>query len=501
MIAVPDTNQIREADRFTIQHEPISSINLLQRATQKLFVALKPERKKFKHFIIFCGPGNNGGDGLTIAKHLLTEKKSVSVYVLQCHKYSAEFLQCLHELEYQQQQIHFIKSKKDFPTIASNDCVIDALFGSGLSKPLSGIAAQLVQHINKNSSPTVCIDIPSGMHADVLMKSPCIHAHRTLSIQFPKLSFFIPDSGQHVGEFQIVNIGLLKNAIAQNDWKHFLIEAADVKKILHPRNKFDHKGKFGHALLVAGSHGMYGAATLAALACMRSGAGKTTLFTDDLFAKEISVAHPECMTNTSSFSNLLSVINQNYTAVGVGPGLGGRMKKEIDLQKLFATTKIPLLLDADALNELSRNKKLLYHIPANSILTPHVGEFDRLFGTSANGFIRHEKQISASKKFNCIIVLKGAYTCISTPDGKCYFNSTGNAGLAKGGSGDVLSGIITSLLAQHYSTLHSAIAGVYLHGLAADLATKKIHINSLLATDVVNNISNAFKRVMKNESN
>ena len=414
--------------------------------------------------------------------------------------YKAAIAYCENELKAISHPITYIKTEKDFPEFGKKICMVDALFGSGLNKPLNGIPERLVNRINQKSTHTVSIDIPSGMMADVLNKDEYILAHRTLSIQFPKLSFFIPETGNHVGDFELVDIGIDKQFIQKIKTNNFLIEETDIKKILKPRKKFDHKGKFGHALIIAGSEGMYGASVLSSLACMRSGDGKTTLMTDKHFATQLATELPECMTFTSTQSELLKSVNEKFSAVALGPGLGSRLKNEIELKKIFSSIKIPLLLDADALNAISKNKSLLNQLPVNTILTPHVAEFDRLFGTSANGFVRHKKQIAASVKYNCIIVLKGAYTCISTQDGKSYFNPTGNAGLAKGGSGDVLTGIIASMLAQKYSPLQAAITGVYLHGLAADLATQKIHQASLLATDVIQNISKAFHYLQANDS-
>ena len=495
MIPVPDIKQMREADLFTIQNEPISSLQFLQRAAKKLFSALKSERKKFNRFIIFCGPGNNGGDGLAIANHLLSEKKLVQVFALQSGKYSEEFLACKKNLEQKHKsKIQFIKSASDFPAFKKSVCIIDALFGSGLSKPLNGIAKQLVLHINKQKAYVVSVDIPSGMFADKI-SGTFIHATKTLSIQFPKLAFLFYETAQTVGHWKTIDIGIHPDFISNLETDNYLIEKKDVRKIWKPRNKFDHKGKFGHALIIAGSNGMYGAAVLSALACLRSGAGKTTLSTDESFAKTLALQLPECMTNTMQQNELLKIINQNFNAIAIGPGLGNRIEKDYQFDKLLRALKIPTVLDADALNYISKNKSVLNSLQPNIILTPHVAEFDRMFGKSKNSFQRHKKQMAASKKYKIIIVLKGANTCITSADGKSFFNPTGNAGLAKGGSGDVLTGIIVSILAQNFSSLLAAIAGVYLHGLAADIACKKLAQESLMATDVIQHISNAYHQL------
>lgn len=278
------------------------------------------------------------------------------------------------------------------------------------------------------------------------------------------------------------------------------IDGSLVNKILKPRDPFTHKGNYGHACLVAGSYGMMGAAVLCAKGCLRSGVGKLTCFIPKVGYGVMQTSIPEAMVKVCGKKYIKEIDDlNNFDVLGIGPGIGIYKSHALLLQKIFLEYKKPIVIDADALNILSANKKLLQRIPAESIITPHPKEFERLFGKSDSDIERTAQALQMSHQYKIFIVLKGHHTLIAAPDGKTWFNSTGNAGMATGGSGDVLTGILTGLLAQGYSSLEACLLGVYLHGLAGDIAAEELSQNALIAGDIIDNLGNAFKQVISHE--
>jgi len=489
--------QIRAADQYTIKHEPISSIDLMERAANAFsekFIALFPNSKSI---LLFCGPGNNGGDGLAIAR-LLSRHATVSVFYLDAKEYSPDFNINLNKL-LKRKNIHTVKisNKENFPVIKNNSIIIDALWGSGLNRNITGLGAELIKHINASGAKIVAVDIPSGVFADKPSSSVKIKANYTITLQQPKLVMLLPQYYEYVGDWCAIDIGIDRNYINTIDSNYFLVEKNDIHKILKLRKKFDHKGVYGHALIAGGSYGKMGAVVMASNACIKSGAGLTTVYIPACGNKVLQTAIPECMCIMDKAEKQLSQFNalKDFKTIGIGIGMGTSPATSKAFLSFLKSYKLPLVLDADALNIISSVKKNVSFIPEHSILTPHPKEFERLFGKAENDFVRLELLKNSAIKLNCVIVLKGANTAIATPDGKIYFNTTGNPGMAKGGSGDVLTGIITSFLAQGYTSFECAMMGVYLHGLAADLAIKKIHPNALVASDIVNHISDAFKKI------
>ena len=487
-------SQIRSADAYTIQHEPVSSINLMERAAAACVEWISKNAEKNYSFKIFCGPGNNGGDGLAIARMLLNAGFETKVFIVrESDKYSADFLENEKRLSnYHPLAIQNIKSEKDFPVIGYDDCVIDALFGTGLSKPLTGIFSKLIESINSSDAEIISIDLPSGLYADQHSDGVAIiHANHTLSFQLPKLAFMFAENEKYVGDFHLLEIGLDREFIAEIPAANNYLSKYFLQTLLKPRKKFSHKGNYGHALLVAGSKGKMGAALLAAKGCLRTGVGLLTMHVPETGIDIMQISCPEAMVAIGEMDF------NKYAAIGIGPGIGIEAGAKEILKKYFHFAKAPMVLDADALNIISEERELLKLIPANSILTPHPKEFERLAGKTENDFERHELQLFFSKNHKVYVVLKGAHTCITTPDGISYFNSTGNPGMAKCGSGDVLTGIITSLLAQGYSSLESALLGVYLHGLAGDIAADKKGMDGMITRDVVNGVGEAWKNLRK----
>ncbi len=496
---VPDSQQTRDWDAFTIAHEPIASIDLMERAALAFsdwFQIHFPDVDRPVH--IFCGPGNNGGDGLAIARILHGRFFSVTVFL--CYtdgNTSADFRANLERLpRLQELQIIELHSRDPLPAIPQNAVVIDALFGSGLNRAPEGDFERLILHLNANAKTLVSVDIPSGLFADRHTAGTSIHAHHTLSFETPKLAFLFPENAERVGEWSVQPIdlhpGFKENLAASNHY----INLELIRSFIRKRKKYDHKGTYGHALLIAGSFGKAGAAILSARACLRSGVGLLTVHVPRCAYEVLQATVPEAMVspdwNQYFFSKPPESLDA-YQAIGIGCGLDRQGETATALLQLLEATNRPMVLDADALNLLSEHPDWHAKIPKNSILTPHPKEFERLFGKSENDFERNALQRRKAQDLKVYILLKGAHSCIATPEGVCYFNSTGNPGMATGGSGDVLTGILTGLLAQGYSSLEAALLGVYLHGLAGDLAAEAGSMEALVAGDLVGKMGEVFQ--------
>lgn len=482
--------QMQQWDAFTIQTEPIESIQLMERAAAKCVAWIEENFFRYQKFKIFCGKGNNGGDGLAIARMLIEKGYSAVVYILEFGaKGTNDFQINLQQLHPVLKEIHFIQSENFFPFISEVDIVIDALFGTGLNRPLQDLSAALVQHINRSQATIISIDVPSGMRIDKSSKNyPVITAHTTLSFQAPKLCFFMAENAENFGEVHLLDIELHEDFLETITVQAETVEKDFIAPSIKPRNAFAHKGNFGHVLMMAGSIGKTGAAIISSGAALRTGCGLVTTNLPSASIQALHARFPEAMIQLREEG--LSDIGK-FSAIAVGPGFGIDVPSQQLLKQVLQSFFKPIVIDADALTILSLQKDWLKLIPAGSILTPHPKEFDRLFGVCENDFERMEKAVELSKQYACIIVLKGHHTLIAA-NGKAYFNTSGNVGLAKGGSGDVLTGMIVSLLAQQYPSLHAALIGVYLHGLAADLALEQQSYESLLATDVINTIGKAF---------
>jgi ADP-dependent NAD(P)H-hydrate dehydratase / NAD(P)H-hydrate epimerase len=496
-VNILNAQQIREWDQYTIQHEPISSINLMERAAAKCAVWIENRHIKEREIKVFCGKGNNGGDGLALARMLLIAKYKITVYILESGKPgSADFEENLKRLHDLPLEIYYLKTQSDFPDIEFTDILIDALFGSGLNKPLQDLSAALVQHINRSSAPVISIDLPSGLFMDsTSLGNPVIEADHTLTFQVYKTAFLVQENAKFIGEVHVLDIGLDAQFLEQINFNKELVDKRLIRHIYKPRNKFAHKGTFGHALLITGSYGKAGAAILASKACLHSGVGLLTCYLPSSAYTIMQTALPEAMVITDRTERLLTQLPEEidkYTTIGIGPGIGTAEETQEVVAKLVQQFKRPLVIDADALNCISLHKELLTKLPPHSILTPHPKEFDRIFGEHSSDFDRMATAGKKAKELNIIIILKGHHTLIAMPGGKAYFNSTGNAGMAKGGSGDVLTGILTGLVAQKYEPVQAAILGVYLHGLAGDLAASSISQESMTATDIITFLSQAF---------
>jgi NAD(P)H-hydrate epimerase len=482
--------QQREADRYTIENEPVSSIDLMERAAQKCTDWLVEHYDTTFNFSIYCGPGNNGGDGMAIARMLCNKGYAVKAFGIGTpDDWSAD--RRMNTDRFADHCKGNYISSLSYPLEAMGEkCVlVDALFGSGLSRPLHGEYSELVKQLNALTCDIVSIDLPSGLSADNLPAETdaIIFATHTLTFQTPKRTFFFPSSGKYTGDWYVLDIDLhadYMNTVACSD---FVPEFFDIKQFIKPRKKFSHKGNYGHGLLVAGGKGKSGAALLATRACLRSGIGLLTVHVPSIALDVLQFGAPEAMVNTDSNADSISDLPElleRFSAIGIGPGIGTASHTAKAVHQVLMSDQ-PLVIDADALNILSENKEWLRWMNGRAILTPHPKEFERLAGVAEDDIGRHELQRRFSMEHDVVVVLKGAHTCITTPDGQSYFNTTGNAGLAKGGSGDVLTGIILAFLSQGYSPEHSALLGVWCHGAAADLVATEKSMEGMLPSDVI----------------
>jgi len=496
------SDQIREIDDFTINHEPILSVDLMERAARQLFMWYVDRFERNRRLFILTGPGNNGGDGLALARLLSEERYDVEVhYIRFTDKTSSDWESNFQRLQRDSRIIRSIITSADqFPVISPDDVIVDAIFGSGLTRPVEGLPYEIIKNINKTEALKISIDIPSGLFGeDNSNNNPdaIVRADYTLSFQFPKLSFMFAENEAFTGKWEVLPIGLSEAAIRNTSSPYIYLGRNDIVPLLKRRKRFDHKGVFGHGLLVAGSVGKMGAAVLGAGAALRTGIG---LLTCHIPASGISILQtsvPEAMVQTDESEECISKIEvkSSFSAAAAGPGLGVGPATQKALYDFIANFRKPTVLDADAINILAANKDWFRFLHPEIVLTPHPKEFERLAGTTVNGYERLQRQVEFSTRHNCVVVLKGAFTSVSTPEGKVMFNSTGNPGMATAGSGDVLSGIILSLLAQGYSSENAAMAGVFLHGLAGDIAADKLCFESIIASDIIKNIGRAYNRI------
>ena len=496
------SSQIYQADRATIVNKPISSIELMEKAASKCYTWIIDSLKDGNPtFHIFCGSGNNGGDGLVIARKLLKSDYTVYTYIIEFgKKESNDFRVNYNRLLKLDHEPNILNSLDDFPEINRNDLIIDAIFGIGLSRTPDGLIKEIIQKINQSNERVISIDVPSGMFTEKTMedKDSVIKSTDTLTFQNPKLSFFLPENYLFCKRWHLIDIDLDQNEISTFSTKFYMVDKEYIHRIYKRRNKFSHKGSHGHSLIIGGSFGKIGAVVLASKASLKAGSGLVTVYIPKCGYDVLQSTNPEVMVEVDSEDHLEFF---NYktkpTVIGIGMGMGTSEKTCIGYRKFLLDNELPLVIDADAINILSKHEELLKIIPENSILTPHPKEFERLVGKWKNDYEKLEKLMKFSTKNNCIVVLKGAHTAIAYL-GKIYFNITGNPALATAGSGDVLTGIITGLLAQKYTPLEASIYGVYLHGLTADIAINESQsVESFTALDSINYLGKAFKKSYK----
>ncbi|WP_347839873.1 NAD(P)H-hydrate dehydratase [uncultured Draconibacterium sp.] len=496
------TKQIADLDKYTIDNEPITDIDLMERASMQMTNWMIQNFSTEHRLLFFAGPGNNGGDALAMARQLADFNYQCEVYLLDFGKDLKGAPQINRNRLKEQNKVTLttLKSINDFPQLTENDILVDGLLGSGLSRALEGLAGDLVKKINQQLNVVVSVDIPSGLMGEANednIEDHIIRADFTLTLQFPKISFLFAENEQFVGQWEVLPISLHPDGILKTQSPYFFLEPYDVIQRLPLRSKFEHKGSLGHALLIAGSYGKMGAAVLASNACLRAGVGLLTTHVPHMGYSIIQTAVPEAMVSIdqhdsmfTSFPNL-----EPFSAIGVGPGLGQKQNSQRALCDLLEQSAVPLVLDADALNILSGNKNWLEKLPDGCILTPHPGEFRRLVGETQSSFEAIKQQMAFAVQYRCTVVLKGACTSIATPEGELFWNSTGNPGMATAGSGDALTGIILGLLALGMPSVDAAIAGVYMHGMAGDIASNALSEFALTAGDIINNLGKAFLKI------
>lgn len=497
--------QLAEADNFTIKNQNITSEELMERAATLVFQEIHNRLQGAPIPIkIFCGIGNNGGDGLVIGRHLIQHGYNVKIYtVAYSDKRSEDFLANYEKIkEITNDWPGLIKEEDDIPEISTGDFVIDSIFGIGLNRPIEGWVATLVREINKSEAFVLSVDIPSGLFTDQSSgkDAAIIKANYTLTFEAPKLVFYLPETMEYVGDLQVLNIGLDKGFIAGLDSKIFLINRQDAAALYKPRTKNTHKGDYGNVLIAGGSYGKIGSVLLSATAALRTGTGLCSLYIPKCGYEIVQTGLPEAMVLTGDNEKMLSKFPENLDMDTIGFGMGAGTKEETiaAFKGLLKSVSSPILIDADGLNMLSKNQDLLEQLPKNSVLTPHPGELKRLIGEWKDDFDKLKKAKDFTEKYGIILVIKGAHT-VTIKGAEIYINNSGNAGMATAGSGDVLSGVITSLIGQKYDPLAAAILGVYLHGISGDLTASEHGYEGVVSGEMAKNMGKAFKYLFQKE--
>jgi hydroxyethylthiazole kinase-like uncharacterized protein yjeF len=491
------SQQIRDIDQYTIKHEPIASINLMERAALQLCQFIVENFESDTPITLIAGPGNNGGDAVALARLLNAEGYKTELIMADFGSERSEDCQKNFDRIKKEGIVQFSiwTKEQEFPKIPENNLIIEGIFGSGLTRSVKGFPAEIINYINSLPNEVFSIDIPSGLFSEDNSNNDgaIIKANYTVSFEFPKVAFLLPENEYYVGEWHTKSIQLHPDAIKNAQTELFFTNQTNLPR-LQKRRKFAHKGDFGHALLVAGSYGKTGAAVLAAKGALRSGLGLLSIHIPQSSYEILQTSVPEAMVVIDETEQMYCQKNEleKFSVIGIGPGIGQKKSMQDAIHLLVKNTNTPMVLDADALNIISKHKEWLDEIPANSILTPHPKEFDRLTQKHETNYERIKSAQTLAKKHSLIIVLKGAYTAVVNTNGHIFFNDTGNPAMAKGGSGDVLTGILLSLVSSGYTPFEAARIGVYIHGLSADIGLKKQSIESLTATEIINHLGEAY---------
>ena len=494
--------QIHELDKYTIDHEPIKSIDLMERAARAITRAITSEWSNATPIVVFAGPGNNGGDALAVARMLIEQGYDVQTFLFNISGHLSEDC-AVNKARLSEKKVKsFTEVTQEFdpPRLEEETLVIDGLFGSGLNKSLAGGFASLVKYINSSPAKVVSIDVPSGLMTEdnsFNVRANIIRADMTLTLGQKKLSFLFPENQQLIGHLKVLDIRLSPEGIANINADYSIAEENDIRPLLLKRNPYAHKGNMGNALIIAGSYGMAGASVLATKACLRSGAGKVTTHTpkQNIVIQQISV--PEAIIQFDRDETIFSeaVDTEDFDALGIGPGLGTSEQTAIALIAQLRRTQCPVVADADAINILANHRAWLQQLPKGIIFTPHAKELERLEGHSNDSYEQLAKARNLAERVQGFVILKGHHSALCLPDGHVIFNSTGNAGMATAGSGDVLTGIITGLLARGYKQQDACLIGMYIHGLAGDIAARELGQESVIASDIIQYLPQAFRKL------
>lgn len=497
---------LRAIDAQTIDSGEVTAMQLIETVAERVTSEIVKRWSQSRPVVVFAGPGNNGADALAVARMLAFQGYSCYVYLfnIKGNKLSAECKTARDLLLTSVPDVNFVEvvDQMSLPELTPQWLVVDGLFGSGLRGPLTGGFQELVRKINESGADVVSIDVPSGLGGDwnpEAVARNIIHATLTLAVGFPRISFFFPEHAELVGEWKIIDLPLSQQAIRSTQTNYFYLEKANIKPVLRPRDPFASKADFGSALLVAGSYGMAGAACLAARGVLRSGAGKVTVYGPRATMPVVQTAVNEAMFVADDADDAISeiVLHKEYDAVGIGSGIGTSQQAVHAFERFLKSYARPLVIDADALNCIARRQDLLDFIPEQSVLTPHAREFDRLFGVQPTAESRLLKAVEVARRYRVVIVLKGRYTATVRPDGRIYFNSSGTPAMATPGAGDVLTGIITSLMAQNLSPDVAAVTAVFIHGLAGEIAAGRHGDYGVTAGDIADSVGEAIVAVNK----
>lgn len=494
--------QLREVETDTIEIQDIDLINLMERAATSVLQWLKSRLEvKENHFTIICGIGNNGGDGLALARLLSEEDAQVKVYLQENNTYSLDNLTNQKKLREAKIPIERFtdETQFDFPPYT---IIIDCIFGYGLTRPIENSWKSVISQINKAPNTVISIDVPSGLYCDQINdeKDLIVKSEITLTFQTPKLALLLSDNREYVKDFEILDISLDLDSLENQPSDYNYISSDYIPDFYKERAKFSHKGDYGHALVIGGSYGKIGAALLTAKATLKSGAGMITSYVPECGYEIIQTSFPEAMALTDFSKDKITAFPkiEKYNVIAIGPGMGTNEKTMLAFEQFLNETDFQnklLVIDADGINLLSQNSGLLEKLPANTILTPHSKELERLIGLWKNDYEKIERIKQFVQKHQLIVISKCAHTAIFIPSGEVYFNSTGNPGMATAGSGDALTGIIAGQIAKGFNPADAAIFGVYLHGLSGDLAKENLGEESLQASDIINNIPLAYKQL------
>lgn len=499
------SKDIHEIDGATCEAQQISSLQLMERAASMVSCELISKFLPTQRFVIMAGPGNNGGDALAIARLLYEQGyRNVEIFFFNVTG------KVSHDCEEERKKlitidgVNFTEVSREFnpPHLGSSDVVIDGLFGSGLTQPLSGGFVAVSRLINESGAYVISIDVPSGLFGEWnnnVNRRDIIHANKTYAFQIPRLSFFFEENYNLIGDWELLDIDLDSAKIKELPTDYLLVESRNIRPLLKPRLPFTGKRDYGSALLFAGSTGMLGAAVMCAKSVLKTGAGLVTVHGPKTGLQVLQTAVPESMYEPDRHEHLITDmrIHHEHQAVAIGPGIGTNEQTVDALENYLRTCSSPLVLDADALNCIARRPAMLSLLPPKSVITPHIGEFDRLFGEHHSSETRLQKAIEMAKQYSIIIVLKGHYTMTIRPTGRVFINTTGNPGMATAGAGDVLTGIITSFLAQGYKPEHAAMIGVYVHGLAGDIAAEKVGEYGVTAGDIITYCGKAINAIIE----
>jgi len=516
-LKVVTAQEMKEIDQKAILEFKIPGIVLMENAGRRVVegVLEKLDGMQGRTVTIFAGKGNNGGDGLVAARHLFNMGVDVKVLLLENpDNITGDAAINLEIWKRMGQKVYAISQKDDFNAVrlflVKTDLVVDAIYGTGFKGKLKDYVGRIIESINASQKPVVAVDLPSGLEADTgNVNGPCIRASLTVTFGLPKIGLLLEPGAGFTGDLRVMDISLPISLLEDEHLKLNLIVKDQVKGWLPFRPNTSHKGDYGRVLIIAGSRGMAGAACLAAEAAARSGAGLVTLAVPEAVYQPVAAKLTEVMvvpvpcTGEGTISKealpILRGMMERADVLAIGPGLSGNSETGDVVRKIIVSSGIPLVLDADALNAMAGHTNLFGKVKAPFVLTPHPGEMGRLTGLSAASVQQDRLNLSRrwSTEWGAVLVLKGSRSIIASPDGTVYINPTGNPGMATGGSGDVLTGVIAGLLAQGMEASRATAAGVYLHGMAGDRAALEKGMPGLLAGDILHSLPEVF-RVVEN---